>query len=468
MGTGVGSGVGERRSLGRAFGWLWASYSVSAMGTGLAFGAFPLIAILALDAGPAEVSVLAAVGPAVGALVAVPLGPWVEFRRKRPVMIAMGLVRCAALASLPVAFVLGVLGFAQLLVVSVVLAAADIAFRAASGSCLKAIVPPEGLVAANARLEATTWTTTVLGPPLGTAAIGMFGPVVTVVADAIGHLLSAVGIRAMGGRERQPERAGAGAAGGSGGTRPGVGDLFDGWRFLLAEPSLRRLFLNALAVNGLVMSTAPLLTVLMLGELGFAPWQYGLAFGVPCIGGLIGAWAAPRLVTRWDRRTVLLAAGTARACWLVGLVLVGPGTVGLVLVIVVEFAMITCMGAFNPVLAATRLELTPADRVARVLTAWSVTGKAVTAAVTALWGLLAAVTDPRTAIAAAGALLLATPLLLPRTLAATPSPVRAGERWIARTRIRSRRSAPVRVRPRATRRRRSGRFGPLRPGGPPG
>jgi hypothetical protein len=54
---------------------------VSAYGTGLGFGAFPLIAILVLHAGPAEVSVLAATGLAVGALVAVPLGPWVEFRR---------------------------------------------------------------------------------------------------------------------------------------------------------------------------------------------------------------------------------------------------------------------------------------------------------------------------------------------------------------------------------------------------
>jgi hypothetical protein len=36
------------------------------------------------------------------------------------------------------------------------------------------------------------------------------------------------------------------------------------------------------------------------------------------------------------------------------------------------------------------------------------------AALTALWGLLASITGPRTAIAIAGALLLATPLLLPR------------------------------------------------------
>src|SRR4029077_18329580 len=72
------------RSLGRQFGWLWAAYAASTFGSWVAFDALPLIAILVLHAGPTEVSLLAATGLAVGAVVAVPLGPWVEFRRKRP------------------------------------------------------------------------------------------------------------------------------------------------------------------------------------------------------------------------------------------------------------------------------------------------------------------------------------------------------------------------------------------------
>src|SRR5262245_19740016 len=148
--------------LGREFGWLWGAFAVSTVGTWLAFDAFPLIAILVLHAGPAEVAALAAVGRAVGALVAVPLGPWVEFRRKRPVMIAMDLTRFAALMTVPAAFALGALSFAQLLVVSVIVAAADIAFRAASGATLKALVRPEHLLVANARFESTTWTATAL------------------------------------------------------------------------------------------------------------------------------------------------------------------------------------------------------------------------------------------------------------------------------------------------------------------
>lgn len=174
-----------RRSLGRAFGWLWAAYAVSTFGTWLAFDAFAMIAILVLDAGPAAVSSLAAAGLAVGAVVAVPLGPWMEFRRKRPVMIALDLTRCAALASIPAAFALGRLTFAHLLVVSVTVGAATIASRAASGAYLKALVSPEDLVVASGRFESTTWTATALGPPLGGAAVGLFGPVTTVAADAV-------------------------------------------------------------------------------------------------------------------------------------------------------------------------------------------------------------------------------------------------------------------------------------------
>jgi hypothetical protein len=100
------------RSLGRQFGWLWAAFAVSTVGRCLAFDAFPLIAILVLHSGPTEVSLLASAGRAVGAVVAVPLGPWVEFRRKRPVMVGMDLGRFVAVISVPVAFALGSVGLA--------------------------------------------------------------------------------------------------------------------------------------------------------------------------------------------------------------------------------------------------------------------------------------------------------------------------------------------------------------------
>ncbi|MDQ2875663.1 MAG: MFS transporter [Actinomycetota bacterium] len=395
-----------RRSLGRQFGWLWAAYAVSAYGSGLGFGAFPLIAILVLHAGPTQVSVLAAAGLAAGAALAVPLGPWAEFRRKRPVMVAMDLTRFAAMLSVPAAFALGWLTFAQLLIVSVIVAAAKIVFSAASGAYLKSLVRPADLLVANGRFESTTWTATVLGPPLGGAAIGLFGPVTTVLADAVSYLLSAAGIGAIGGTEPRPGRADA----------PGLraGDLLDGWRYILTHPALRPLFFNTIGVNGLIMATSPLLAVLMLGRLGFTPWQYGLAFAAPCVGGLIGSRLARRIVARSGQHKVLLTAGALRAGWLPGLAFIRPGAAGIVLVIAVQLGLVTCMGVFNPVLATYRLEQIATDRVARTLSAWSVSSSAAIAALTALWGLLASITSPRTAIAIAGLCILTTPLLLPR------------------------------------------------------
>ncbi|MFF8532357.1 MFS transporter [Streptomyces sp. SAS_267] len=392
--------------LGRRFGWLWGAYGASALGTWLAFGSFELIAIRVLHAGPAEVAALASVGAAVGAAVAVPLGPWVEFRRKRPVLVAMDLVRFAALVTIPAAFALGALTFVQLLLVSVVVAAADITFRAASGAYLKTLVPAEHLLVAGARFESTAWTTTIIGPPLGGAAIGLLGPVATVVADGVSYLLSALGIRATGGQEPPPERREAG--------RLRASDLLDGWRYILADRTLRPLFFNTALFNGLVMAAQPLLAVLMLGGLGFTPWQYGLAFAAPSIGGLLGSRLARPLVTRFGQRQVLVGSGALRALWPLGLAFVGPGTGGLLLVMGVEFGLIFCCGVFNPVYSTYRLERTANDRVARTLTAWAVTTKGSTALLTALWGVLGAVLGPRTAIALAGVLLLATPLLLPR------------------------------------------------------
>ncbi|MEV6325991.1 MFS transporter [Nocardia sp. NPDC051787] len=396
--------MAKSKSLGRPFGWLWAAYAVSTLGTWFAFDAFTLIAILVLHAGPAQVSALAAAGLAVGAVVAVPLGPWVEFRRKRPVMVIMDLTRCAALLSIPATYALGRLTFIQLLIVSGVVAAADIAFKAASGAYLKALVRPEDLLVANGRFESTTWTATALGPPIGGAAVGLFGPVTAVIANAISFLLSATGIRAIRGMEHPPRRTQA----------QRVDDLVEGWRCILTDPALRPMFFHTILVNGLILSTAPLLALLMLDRLGFATWQYGLAFGAPCLGGLVGAHLSRRLVPRFGQHKVMYTAGTLRVCWPLGLALIAPGTGGLVLVLILQFCLVTSIGVFNPVFATYRLEQTPTDRIARTLSAWSITNNASVAALTVLWGLLAHSVGLRTAIAIAGLLLLATPLLLPR------------------------------------------------------
>lgn len=61
------------------------------------------------------------------------------------------------------------------------------------------------------------------------------------------------------------------------------------------------------------MASEPLLAVLLLGRLGFAPWQYGLAFAAPCVGGLVGSRLARRLAARFGQHKVMLT--TSATAW---------------------------------------------------------------------------------------------------------------------------------------------------------
>lgn len=409
-----------RVQLGRSFGWLWSAYAVSTYGTWIAFGAFPLIAVRVLHSSAFAVSLLEAAGLAVAAIVAFSLGPWVEHRAKRPVMIAMDLIRFVAMASVPIAYVLGLLSYGQLLVVSVISGTASIAFTAASGAYMKYLVRGDHLLVANGRFEGTNWVATAAGPPLGGALTGLLGPVTTVMADALSYLLSALGVlRIRGGDVAAPrDRA----------TRSRGADLHGGRRFILRDRALRRLFLNSVLVGGLIMATVPLLSVLLLGQYHFPAWQYGLAFGIPALGGFVGARLSVRLVTRYGRHRVMIVSGWLRSLFPLGLTFVRPGIPGLLTVIIVEGLLITCMGIFNPIYATERLQRIPADHTAQVLSTWSAVSKLLQAALTVIWGLLATLTSPLAAITMSGVLLLATPLLLPKRIHfSAPEPTASAE-----------------------------------------
>ncbi|MET8833381.1 MFS transporter [Micromonospora sp. NPDC004540] len=409
-----------RVRLGPGFGWLWSAYAVSTYGTWIAFGAFPLIAVRVLHSSAFAVSLLEAAGLAVAAIIAFPLGPWVEHRSKRPVMIAMDLARFLAMASVPVAYFLGLLSYGQLLVVSVISGTASIAFTAASGAYLKHLVRGDQLLVANARFEGTSWVATAAGPPLGGALIGLLGPVVTIMVDAFSYLLSALGVlRIRGGDVAAPREPAS--------TLRGA-DLLGGWRFIRHDRALRCLFLNSILVGGLIMATVPPLAVLLLGEYHFPAWQYGLAFGIPALGGFVGARLSARLVRRHGRHRVLTVSGWLRSLFPLGLAFTQPGITGLLTVIVVEGLLITCMAIFNPIYATERLQRTPADHAAQVLTTWSVSSKLVQATLMVIWGLLATLTSPLAAITTSGVLLLVTPLLLPgRTHLFHSEPARSAE-----------------------------------------
>lgn len=389
---------------GRDFNRLWLATATSQAGSTIAYGALPLVAVLALDASTFQVSLLAALSGFAAAAAGIRLGPWIEYHHKRPTMIGADLIRFVAMISIPAAGLLDLLTYAHLCIAGILAATCELAFTTASGAHLKALVRPEARLTATSRLETTFWTTFTVGPPIGGALVSAFGPTLTVLVDALTYLLSALRIRSIRTPEPPPPQRE---------PQHRVAEVTAGWRYILARRDLRALFLNAALFGSCVIATSPLQVVLALRMLGMEPWMYGVAMGVPCLGGILGAMCAPRLTGRLGERAVLLGSGVARTVWTLLLALTPTGAAGFVWFTAANFGLILCAAVFNPIFAAYRMRRTDDDHMARVQAAWSITMKVAQPIGVLAAGALAAVTDPRTAIAVAGGVLLVSSALLP-------------------------------------------------------
>ncbi|WP_063920294.1 MFS transporter [Nocardia violaceofusca] len=321
-------GATETGRLSPDFYRLWQASTVSQLGSALGAGALPLIAILVVHASALQVSLMAAIAGLASAAIALPMGSFIEFHRKRPIMMHADLVSFAALASVPLAACFGALTYGQLCVVLTLQTLCDMVFNAASGAYVKAIVAEPHRVRANSRFESTFWTAATIGAPIGGILLTVFGATITVALDAVSYLLSAFGIRSIAIIEPIPAHAPT--------DHQWRREIHSGWTYIFDHPVLRRLFWNGMLFGGAVTLTTPLLALLMLRELHFAPWQYGLALGLPCFGGLLGSLCSPRLVARFGQRAVLLGSGTLRTCWMGLLLIAGPSALGLLVILTAE------------------------------------------------------------------------------------------------------------------------------------
>lgn len=404
-------------ALGADFRRLWIAYGTSEAGTAVAYGALPLVAIVIMKVPEYQVSLMSAYAGVAAAVLAIPAGPWIEFHRKRPTMIAADLTRFATLVTVPVAAYLHLLSYAQLCVVAVVQTLGALVFASASGSHLKALVGADDRPTATGRFEATFWTVNSAGPPLGGVITSAVGAPVTVCVDAVSYLVSALGVRGLRTPEPPPPVRPAGE------ERRRLAEIADGWRYIARHRGMRALFVNSQIFGAPIMAATPLLNVLMLRDLHFSAWQFGLAWGVPCAGGVLGALALKPLSRRLGRHRVLLVSGVFRALWLSLLAFMPAGSRGLVVIIVCNSLVLFGAGVFNPAFATYRMAATEDGYLSRVIACWGISSRTTQPICIALGGALAAVTGLRFAILICGLLVLSSAVALPwRTEQAAVNP----------------------------------------------
>lgn len=187
---------------------LWTSILISSLGGQVTMLALPLTAALLLKASPTQMGLLTALEILPFVLFSLPSGVWLDRVRKLPVYIVGELTIGLAVASVPLAWWLGVLNMAWLYVVGFVLGCVYTTAGSAAQIVLTQVVPRERLVEAHAKNALANSGAEVAGPGLAGALIKLAGPPLALLVDAAMLLASALilrGVRVHEVREPHPQ-----------------------------------------------------------------------------------------------------------------------------------------------------------------------------------------------------------------------------------------------------------------------
>lgn len=283
-----------------AFVRLWSAATISIFGSLITRIALPLVAILTLGAGPIEVALLRGMDLLATLLVGLVAGAWVDRLRRRPVLIWADLGRAVLLATIPVAFALGVLSLVQLIVVAVLAGVLTTFFDAADNAYLPSIVPRERLVDANSALAASGSAAEFIG--FGSAGILVqliTGPL-TILIDAVTYVVSAILLLGIRDEEAPPPPKTD--------REPVLDEIRHGLRLVRHDPVLRAFAVSSMLLAALWGIFGATWFLFALEELGLSPALVGLIAGVGGASSFLGALVASRATTRWGVGPVAIAA----------------------------------------------------------------------------------------------------------------------------------------------------------------
>jgi MFS family permease len=273
---------------------LWSAETISQFGTQVSLLAIPTVAVLLLEATPFEVALLGTIEFLPFILFSLPAGAWVDRLRRRPILIAGDLGRAISLASIPIAWYLGVLSIYQLYVVGFVNGILTVFFDVAYQSYLPSLVERDELVEGNSKLEISRTVAQTAGPALSGALIQVASAPFAILADAISFLGSALFVLGIRKREPTPDRH----VDEHGQKRESLRtEVAQGLRYVLGNRYLRGIAASTGTSNFFSNVVFAVVIVYLYREVGLNPGQVGLAFGIGNIGAILGAFTA----NRWAR-----------------------------------------------------------------------------------------------------------------------------------------------------------------------
>ena len=268
---------------------LWIGETISQLGSMISGLALPLVAILVLHASVFQVGLLTAFESAAFLLIGLPAGAWVDRMRFRWVLIVNDLLRAAALGSIPLAHLAGVLTIYQLYVVAIVVGVCTVFFDVAYQSYLPQLVDRDLLVEGNSKLQASESVSQIAGPSIGGLLIQALTAPYAVLLDAVSFLWSSVWVSSISARPPRPPRAP---------DRNLRREMGEGLRFVLGSRLLRAIAMCTGTSNLFSAMSSAVFFVLLARELGLSAGWIGAITSTSAIGGLIGSLVARRFADR--------------------------------------------------------------------------------------------------------------------------------------------------------------------------
>lgn len=274
------------------FARLFAGDSTSMLGSSVTTVALPLTAVLVLDASPAQMGLLGAVGLLPHLLVGLPAGVWVGRIPYRRTLVLADLTQVLLLGAIPLLALLDVLAIWQLYVI--VLAAGGCALfgSLAATSFVPVLVDRAQLLQANSAIAQSNSVVATVGSALGGALVQLLTAPIAILVDALSFLVAAVCKSRIRANARAVESAGSPRVSGL------AGEIGAGLRAVFGDPILRPMIASA-ALGALAGQMQNVILVLFLArDLHLSATLVGLVVAVGGAASIVGAVLAAPITAR--------------------------------------------------------------------------------------------------------------------------------------------------------------------------
>lgn len=379
---------------GGAYRRVWAAATISATGDGMRLVALPLTAAR-LTRDPLEVSLVTVATSLPWLLCSLHSGALVDRADRRRLMRAGNAFQAVVMGAFAVAVAAGRQSVALLVVLALVVGAAQTVLDLAAQAILPAVVPREELGRANGRLQAGVRTTgTLAGPALGGMLLTVSASAPFVI-DAVSFALAMLIVSGL------PRECGAVAP--SYGPQRITAQIREGMAWLFRHRLLRTLC-GVLTVWSLVdTAVLAILPLYALEALRVPEGAVGWLLAAGAVGGILGSLLAGRIMARAGNTGAICGALAAVAMSYAGLAASRTVTVAALMLLLMGIAS----GVWVVVATSLRQTAVPARLLGRVSSAYRFTGFGGRPVGAALGGLAAREFGLRPPLAAGAAVMLA-------------------------------------------------------------